>query len=51
MLDELERFLNYGMNGYTTEAKTELRELLQKEDLTEADEEIIDFLYDKYINF
>lgn len=51
MLDELERFLNYGMNGYTTEAKTELRELLQKEDLTEADEERIDFLYDKYINF
>lgn len=51
MLDELERFLNYGMNGYTTEAKTELRELLQKEDLTEADEERIDFLYEKYINF
>lgn len=51
MLDELERFLNYGMNGYTTEAKTELRELLQKEDLTEADEERIDFLYDKYIKF
>lgn len=51
MLDELERFLNYGMNGYTTEAKAELRELLQKEDLTETDEERIDFLYDKYINF
>ena len=51
MLDELERFLNYGMNGYTTEAKTELRELLQKEDLTEADEERIEILYNKYIKF
>lgn len=51
ILDELERFLNYGMNGYTTEAKTELRELLQKEDLTEADEERIEILYNKYIKF
>ncbi len=51
MLDELERFLKFGMNGYATEAKTELRELLQKEEITEADEERIEILYNKYIKF
>lgn len=47
----LKRFLDYGMNDYTYQEKFELRELLQKEDLTEADEERLEYLYKEYIDF
>lgn len=49
--EALERLFIYGGNNIIDKSKTEISELLQKEDLTEADEERIDFLYDKYINF
>ena len=39
------------MNDYTYQEKFELRELLQKEEKTEADKERLEYLYKEYIDF
>ena len=50
MINDLERFLKYGMDKYSTEERNELNELLEKEELTESERRKLYGLYNKYLS-
>lgn len=50
MINDLERFMKYGMDKYGDEEKTELYQLLEKEELTESERRKLYGLYNKYLS-